>query len=170
VATQTLAKFNKRFYALDAKLLVDSVVSNCERFNSTKVVSQFRETYSNQTKPSKPGTHAAADVLVREGQKVMVLREVLTSHTATKLIENQKHEELKKALICLALQYKTEDDITIRLDNAPGFLPLKEDPLLAEYRIKLDFGEAKNPNHNPVAEKAIQELEKVLIKVVYKHL
>ena len=49
VATQTLAKFNKRFYALDAKLLVDSVVSNCERCNSTKVMAQFRETYSNQT-------------------------------------------------------------------------------------------------------------------------
>ena len=47
-----------------------------------------------------------------------------------------------------------------------SLITLKEDPLLAEYRIRLDFGEAKNPNHNPVAEKAIQELEKVLIKLL----
>ena len=166
LASQTLAKFNKRFYALDAKMLVDSVLDNCDLCNSLKVMAKFKHTYSNQTKPTKPGTHAAADVLVREGQKIMVLREVLTSHTSTKLLEDQKHEELKNALVCLSLQYKVEDDIVIRLDNAPGFLPLKDDPLLEEYKIRLDFGEPKNQNHNPVAEKAIQELEKVLVKLL----
>ena len=129
-------------------------------------MAKFKHTYSTQTKPTKPGTHAAADVMMREGQKVMVLREVLTSHTATKFIHDQTNQELKNALICLSLPYKTEDVITIRLDNAPGFLPLKNDSLLAEYKIQLDFGEEKNPNHNPVAEKAIQELERVLIKLL----
>ena len=85
----------------------------------------------------------------------MVFREVLTSHTSTLILDDQTHQELKSAIIRLALFYKSEDGITVRINNAPGFLLLKEDPILKEYNITSDFGEEKNPNRNPVAEKAI---------------
>ena len=96
----------------------------------------------------------------------MVFRESLTSHTSTEFIENQNHETLRSALIKLALLYKTEDRMVVRLDNAPGFSALNKDPVLEEYKIHLDFGDEKNPNHNPVAEKAIRELEDEIVKLM----
>ena len=121
-ASQTLAKFNKRFYALDAKSIIDNVCKTCELCNSTEILPKYLRTFSNTVRPVKPGTHAAADVMEREKQKVMVFREVLTSHTSTLIIENQTHQELKTALIRLALFYKSEDGIIVRIDNARGFL------------------------------------------------
>ena len=165
-ASQTLTKFNKKFYALDAKAIVDDIVKNCELCCSTETLPKHLKTYTSTVRPVKPGTHAAADVLVREKQKIMVFREVLTSHTSTLIIESQNNEDLKAAIVRLAMFYKSEDGIIVRIDNAPGFLPLKDDPILKEYNIVLDFGEEKNPNHNPVAEKAIRELEEVIIKLL----
>ena len=47
----------------------------------------------------------------------------------------------------------------IRADPAPGFKALVDDPLLKKHRITIELGQAKNPNKNPVAERAFQELE-----------
>ena len=47
----------------------------------------------------------------------------------------------------------------IRTDPAPGFKALVDDKFLQKHRITLELGCAKNPNKNPVAEKAILELE-----------
>ena len=46
----------------------------------------------------------------------------------------------------------------VHVDNAPGFQPLHSDKLLQQLHIELDFGRIKNPNQNPVAEKAVPEL------------
>ena len=165
-AAQTFAKFNKKFYALDAKAIIDDITKDCDLCCSTTIIPKYLPKYSTTVKPVKPGTHAAADILMRENQKIMVFREILTSHTSTTFLENQNNESLRTALIKLALFYKTEDWIVIRIDNAPGFLPLKTDPVLEEYKIKLDFGDEKNPNHNPVAEKAIRELEDEIVKLM----
>ena len=56
------------------------------------------------------------------------------------------------------------DQCVIRIDNAPGFLPLKNDSQLQKHGIHLDLGRKKNPNKNPVADKAIQELEKEILR------
>ena len=42
---------------------------------------------------------------------------------------------------------------------APEFVPLVDDSLLREHHICVEIGRVKNINKNPVAEKAIQELE-----------
>ena len=52
----------------------------------------------------------------------------------------------------------------VRVDPAPGFVALRNDKTLAQNNIAHEFGRVKNPNHNPVAEKAIQELELELLK------
>ena len=51
----------------------------------------------------------------------------------------------------------------LRVDPAPGFRALIDDPMLRKYRIQVEVGWIKNPNHKPVAEKAIQELESELV-------
>ena len=52
----------------------------------------------------------------------------------------------------------------IRTDPAPGLRALVNDPLLKTYRITIELGQAKNPNKNPVAERAVQELETELLR------
>ena len=54
---------------------------------------------------------------------------------------------------------------TIRVDNAPGLVTLKDNHLLKANGIILDFGKVKNINKNPVAEKANQELETELLHI-----
>ena len=41
-----------------------------------------------------------------------------------------------------------------------GFVALKDDSLLKEHGITIDYGRVKNPNKNPVIDKCIQELER----------
>lgn len=52
----------------------------------------------------------------------------------------------------------------IRVDPPPGFLALREDALLDRYRINLEIGRVKNVNKNPVAEKAVAELEEEILR------
>jgi hypothetical protein len=52
----------------------------------------------------------------------------------------------------------------IRVDPAPGFQALEDDSTLTQNRISLEIGRKKNPNKNPVAERAVGELEIELLK------
>ena len=52
----------------------------------------------------------------------------------------------------------------IRTDPPHGFKALVDDPLLKKHRITIELGQAKNPNKNPVAERAVQELELELLR------
>ena len=48
--------------------------------------------------------------------------------------------------------------MTVRVDPAPGFCALASDPILLSHGITLEIGRVKNPNKNPVTERAIEEL------------
>ena len=94
-------------------------------------------------------------------QLVFVLREVVTSYTVTRLIDNETQDALRSALICTRLELRPVDGstATVRVDPAPGFVALRSDPVLSQNHISIELGCAKNPNKNPVAERAIQKLE-----------
>ena len=51
----------------------------------------------------------------------------------------------------------------IRADPAPGFKALRDDKFLKHDRITLEIGNAWNHHKNPVAEKAVQEVESKLL-------
>jgi len=88
----------------------------------------------------------------------------LTSYTSATFVTNETAPEYRKALIlcCLPLKF---DQSTVRVDCAPALQKLKSDNSLAAHGIKLDLGNSKNVNKNPVAEKANQELEAELLRV-----
>ena len=52
----------------------------------------------------------------------------------------------------------------MRVDNAPGFKPLKNDTELSLANIHLDFGRIHNKNKNPVVEKGIRELSSEILR------
>ena len=49
--------------------------------------------------------------------------------------------------------------VTIRVDRAPGFVALKDDPILQQLGMSIEVGRIQNVIKNPVAEKAITEVE-----------
>ena len=96
----------------------------------------------------------------RYKQLVLVLRETVSSYTLTRLIDNERHETLRDAILILCADIKSLGDggVHIRVDPAPGLTNLNQDPLFKQHGITLIIGHAKNINKNPVAERAIKEL------------
>ena len=156
--------FARHFYALNSSKVIEMVTNNCETCNSLKAIP--REMFKESSSPSAkiPGERLAADVICRKKQKILVVRDCLTSFTCATFINDETAAEYKNALIlcCLPLKFNKS---TIRVDCAPALQKLISNDSLASHGISLDMGNPKNVNKNPVAEKANQELEKELLKV-----
>lgn len=71
-----------------------------------------------------------------------------------------------KAFFRLLVRLKPLDgpSAIVHIDPALGFCALREDDILKQLNISLDIGHVKNANKNPVAEKAILELEDELLR------
>ena len=81
------------------------------------------------------------------------------------LVEDEGSQTLRDGLIRLCVELRPLDGpfAVLWMDPAPAFKALVSDSLLAQHRISLELGRAKNLNKNPVAEKAVQELEEELL-------
>ena len=101
----------------------------------------------------------------RNRQFSLVLRETTTAFTNATIISDEQHTTLRDNLIRLSVEMRPLEgpSAVIRTDSAPGFQSLKDDKLLRQCRITIEIGRTKNPNKNPVAERAIQELELELL-------
>ena len=158
--------FHRYFYALDSDKAIDNTSNTCHQCASLAKISPTIKPQESCPPPEAIGTTFAADVIKRNRQLIFVLRETVTSYTTTMLIESERHDSLREALIrlCVGLRPLDGPPAVIRTDPAPGFQALVSDKLLAKERIILELGRIKNPNKNPVAEKAVQELEEELLR------
>ena len=157
---QTKRLFNRYFFALDVDKAIDLVSSSCHICESVKSIPKHFQPQSSVEAPRSIGVSFAADVARRHRQLILVPRETVSSHTLTTLIKSEKHEDLRNALIVLRSQLRSLHDggVTVRVDPVPGFCALASDPILLSHGITLEIGRVKNPNKNPVAERAIEEL------------
>ena len=107
-----------------------------------------------------PSIVFACDIMRRYKQYVFVLRDSFSSFTSAMLLPNEDHISLRKALLSTvsAQRASPQTPVVVRVDNAPGFQSLRNDNLLRQHHISLDYGRVKNINRNPVAEKAVREL------------
>lgn len=73
---------------------------------------------------------------------------------------------MRNALTCLVVDLHPIDGprAVIRVDPAPAFVSLSNNDGLKHLNVWLDIGRIKNKNKNPVAERAVQELEDELLK------
>jgi hypothetical protein len=152
--------FNRYFYALDLDKAIQALTDNCHHCNSLKSLPIHLHPQSTSIPPSSIGTHFAADIMKRYRQLILVLREVVSAFTLTCFIDSERHQDLRAGILVLCADVRSlgNEGVLIRVDPAPGFRTLTQDPTLKEYGIVLDVGYAKNANKNPVAERAIEEL------------
>lgn len=148
------------FYALDMDKSIELVSKSCHHCASLKSVQHMLKEQSSSDPPERLGVTFAADVIKRGKQLIFVLRESVSSLTNACIIENERHDTLRDAIIQLYIGLRSLDGpvAIIRTDAAPGFASLCNDELLNRYRIKVEIGRVKNPNKNPVADKLFANL------------
>ena len=157
----------RHFYALDLDKALDRVSKACYTCASMQKVPHFMIGQStSETAPDTIGTTFAADVIKRQRQLILVVRETVTSYTTACLVNDERRETLRDALIhmCAPLRSPDGPSAVIRLDPAPAFTALAKDQILQENHMCLEVGRIKNANKNPVAERAIQELEEEILR------
>ena len=157
----------KRYlYALDLDKAVSRVSDGCHFCAAIRNSPVARIDQSTSSPPDAIGRSFAADVIKRSRQLIFVLRETVTSYTSSVSLQDERHQTLRDAIIKLCLEMRPMDGppAVIRTDPAPGFRALVNDTLLKKYKITIELGQAKNPKKNPVAERAVQELETELLR------
>ena len=157
---------SRYFYALDIEKAVDNVTTGCHTCAALKHVPNIATEQTTTDPPSAVGATFAADIMKRASQLILAVRECVSSYTVSVLVKDERSATLRDALIQLCAELCPLDcpSALIRTEPAPAFKSLVNDELLARYRIMLELGRAKNLNKNPVAERAIQELEEELLR------
>ena len=134
----------------------------CQQCAALRKTPKVREEQSTSLPPDAVGVSFAADVIKPSRQLVLVLRECVTSFTATTLLEDERHHALRDAIIRLCPQLSPLDGppAVVRTDLASGFKALAEDQQLKHHRITIEVGNAKNP----VLERVVQEIENEFLR------
>ena len=156
----------RHFFALDITQVISQVTDSCHTCSSLQKFPKSLVEQSSDDPPEIIGVSFAVYVLKQNRQLVLVLRKTVSSYSAACIIENEKHDTLRDALarLCLELHPLDGPNAVIRVDPATGFTALKNDAQLKQLHISLEIGRVKNVNKNPVAEKAISELQNELLR------
>lgn len=165
--TQLKAVVQRYFYALDMDSAVQRVTNGCHQCAALRKAPAFVQDQTTSDPPEVVGSSFAADVFRRERQCIIVIRECVTSFTMSSLIEDERRDTLRDALLrlCVGLCPLDGPSAVVRTDPAPGFAALAGDESLARYRLSIEVGSAKNVNKNPVAERAVQELQGEILRI-----
>ena len=156
----------RNFYALDLDSAIERVTDTCHTCMSLLKLPQTLIDQSTTHLPDAIGVTFAADVIKRNRQLIFVIRETVSSYTSTCVVESERHDALRDCIVRLCVEFRPLDGppAIIRVDPAPGFIALVDDPTLQRLGICLEVGRIKNPNKNPVAEKAVLEVEDELLR------
>ena len=145
---------------------ISHVTSACHTCASLLTFPNSLVSQSSDDPPEVVGVSFAADVIKRNRQLILVLRECTTSFTASCLIRDERHDTLRDALTQLIIGLHPLDGprAIIRVDPAPGFTSMSNNDSLNHLNVTIEVVRIKNKNKNPVAEKAVRELEEELIR------
>ena len=158
--------FTRFFYALDLDSCLKTLYHNCHTCHSLEKLPTSIPPAVTSDPPTAFGVTYAADVLRRNRQFILLLRETVTLFSTAILIPSEDHSTIQNDLIqmCAGMLPLAGPSTIIRCDPGPGFNALANDKILLQHGITLDVGRVKNKNKNPIAEKAVQELEDELLR------
>ena len=160
--TQLKKIFERYFYGFRVSNLFQEVSEECPRCQARKKFPKELKHFTSITNSSSPGEIFVSDIMRRSKQVIFVTRDSFSDFVTTSIIKSEKTEDLKDGLITTTNTVRKQSEITVRVDNAPGFQSLfkSKDKDLAKLKIKLNLSNEKNKNGLAIVDKAIQELEK----------
>ena len=156
----------RQFFALDMNDAISRLTSTCHTCASLKSFPSSLVKQSSDDPPEVVGVSFAAGVIKPYRQLILVLRECTTSFTTSCLVYDEKHDTLRDALTQLIVGLHPLDGprAIIRVDPSPDFQSMANKESLNHLNVTIDVGRVKNKNKNPVAEKAVCELEEEIIR------
>ena len=148
----------RQFFALEMNEAISQVTSACHTCASLRTFPSSLVSQSSDDPPEVIGVSFAGDVIKRNRQLILVLRECTTSFTASCLIRDERHDTLRDALTQLIVGLHPLDgpSAIIRVDLAPGFTFICNNESLKHLNVTIEVGRVKNKNKNPVAEMAVR--------------
>ena len=88
----------RHFFAFELDKVVQKYVSSCLACAAKRDQSHVVQPMSSVPAPTHFGEHFASDVIKREKQKILLLRETATSYTWACLVKNEKAPTLESGL------------------------------------------------------------------------
>ena len=121
---------------------LSTVTASCHSCASLQRTPKIPISQSTSDPPAGIGLSFAADVCKRNRQSILAVLESVTSCTMSKILPTEMHEDLRDALIFLCCELKPLDGplAVIRVDPAPGFQALIDDPILRKCHITIEIG------------------------------
>ena len=168
-AHQLSKVFSQYFFALNLDKLVTEVSKSCDQCAAIKDIPKAMIEQSTDKPPTSVGIKFAADIIKRCGQKIMIIRETVSSYTLAELVEDETAVSVSESLVrqCNILRPSSLTNILIRVDPAPAhkslFLSVSKDSILVKNNISLEIGRPLNKNKNPVIDKCIREIHRELL-------
>ena len=135
----------RSFYAIAIDQAIDQVISNCPQCEALKTFPKHLVEQSTESPPCAIGINFAADVIRRERQMILILREYVTSYLQALIVPNEQRDTLRNALMQLSLPLlpAAGPATVIRVDPAPAFQSLEDDEVLARHNIHVEVGRKK---------------------------
>ena len=164
--SQLKAQFDKCYYSVGLTPTLEKIYQDCF-FCATQKKLPTQTHHTTKTETFAPGTYFHCDIIKRQNQKIMIVRDHFSSLSAAKIVRAETHQELKKGIIDLVLPIKKPGKCEIKVDNATGFLPLIEekDHDLNKLNISIVMTDSLNKNENAVVDKACLEIEQELKRI-----
>jgi len=94
----------------------------------------------------------------------------MSQFTRAKLIQDQKADTLRRTLLSLILDIIPDSGTVVRVDGATSFQSLEAESMtdnspLKSLGVKIVVGRLLNKNKNPIAENAVKEVQKEILRL-----
>ena len=159
--------FDRNFFAFQVNSTFKTIAEECYLCKAKEKIPKEMKHFSSVTDPASPCINFVSDVMKRSKQLIMVTRDSFSDFITTAIIKSETAEDLKEGLILTTSTVRKNTRITVRTDNAPGFVALKKsnDKDMAKLNLNLELSDPSNKNGVAIVDKAIQELEKEIKKI-----
>ena len=166
---QLISLVQRYFYTPGWRSVIEEVTSQCHQCSTLRQLPKILLEDTTET-PKGIGTDLAADVIERNTQKILIVKDKLSQYTKGILIPDQTADTLRKFLLSLVLEILPDAGTTIRVDGATAFQTLENESknpgsLLSQLKISIQVGRLINKNKNPVAENAVKEVLKEILRL-----
>jgi hypothetical protein len=156
---QLVSVVNRYFFASGIQGAIDQLYLTCQLCQAAMKIPKALNTFTNTTTAEHPGTHFGLDIMRRAKQKIVVARDMFSSYVTAKFVDREDKDSLRDAIIDLVQPIRSNNQVTIRTDNAKGFQSLStNDKVLQDLQLKIELSDPHNKNGNSCVDKAIAEL------------
>lgn len=157
--------FQRYFFCPGLSERIDKLLEECHLCQSLKNAPNVKTT-DLSPEPTHPGTHMNIDVMKRNRQNIVVNVDIFSNYVTSCIMPSESKTDMKQAIIQLVTPIRHSGNVQVKTDKASAFKSLKEDTDLQRINITITNTLHFNKNANCEVDKAIQELQHELIKLV----